>query len=47
MDVTGRGKTACENRIKTGLDDGLIYKDIDSNYRLYIEEVKENMVLPF
>ena len=47
MDVTGRGKTACENRIKTGLEDGLIYKDIDSNYRLYIEEVKENMVLPF
>lgn len=37
MKKIDRGSTACENRIKKGLDEKIIYKDIQGNYRLYIE----------
>lgn len=47
MDATGRGKTACENRIKRGLEQKFIYKDIDSMYRLYVQESTESEPLPF
>lgn len=47
MDVTGRGKTACENRIKKGLEQQFIYKDINSMYRLHIKENTESESLPF
>ena len=47
MDVTGKGKTACENRIKRGLEQQFIYKDINGMYRLYIKENTESESLPF
>ena len=47
MDVTGKGKTACENRIKRGLEQQFIYKDINSMYRLHIKEHTESEPLPF
>jgi hypothetical protein len=46
MDVTGKGKTACENRIKKGLEQEFIYKDIEGMYRLYVKD-NNNEILPF
>mgnify|MGYP000925814876 FL=1 len=46
IDVTGKGKTACENRIKKGLEQEFIYKDIEGMYRLYVKD-NNNEILPF
>lgn len=45
MEVTGKGKTACENRIKKGIESKYIYKDMEGLYRLYVEP--EETALPF
>lgn len=45
MSRLDKGKTACENRIKTGLVDKIIYKDINGLYRLFIEPKEKD--LPF
>jgi hypothetical protein len=45
MKNTGKGKTSTENRIRKGLTEKIIYKDIDGFYRLYFEAEETN--LPF
>lgn len=45
MEVTGKGKTACENRIKKGIESKYIYKDMEGLYRLNVEP--EETSLPF
>lgn len=45
MEVTGKGKTACENRIKKGINEKIIYKDMEGLYRLNVEP--EETSLPF
>jgi hypothetical protein len=45
MEVTGKGKTACENRIKRGVQSKYIYKDMEGLYRLNVEP--EETSLPF
>jgi hypothetical protein len=45
MEVSGKGKTACENRIKKGIESKYIYKDMEGLYRLNVEP--EETSLPF
>lgn len=45
MDKLDLGKTACTNRIKKGLDQRIIYKDINGMHRLYIEPKETNLPL--
>ena len=45
MDKLDLGKTSCTNRIKKGLDEQIIYKDMDGMHRLYIEP--KDTDLPF
>jgi len=45
MKNTGKGKTSTENRIRKGLTEKIIYKDINGFYRLYFEAEETN--LPF
>lgn len=51
MGKLDKGKTACENRITRALNDGIIYRDINANYRLKIEPTRNNIIndelLPF
>ena len=45
MELTGKGKTACANRIAKGVDAKFIYKDIEGSYRLNVEP--QDTALPF
>ncbi len=45
MELTGKGKTACGNRITKGKDEKIIYQDMEGFYRLNVEP--EETSLPF
>lgn len=45
MELTGKGKTACGNRITKGVESKYIYKDMEGLYRLNVEA--EETSLPF
>lgn len=45
MELTGKGKTACGNRITKGKEEKIIYQDMEGFYRLNIEP--EETSLPF